>query len=62
MGGASVPSNGPYVNNLNKPWKHTGMDMCWRKHYSKGVIDNKHLNPCGDRNREGGKTEMWGTA
>lgn len=55
-GGTSVPSNGPDVNNLNKPWKHTGMDMCccWRKHYS-GVIENKtqqHLNPRGDRNRE----------
>lgn len=56
-GGTSVPSNGPDVNNLNKPWKHTGMDMCfcWRKHYS-GVIENKNLNPRGDRN---GERETW---
>lgn len=53
----SVLSNGPDVNNLNKLWKCTGTDMCWRKHYEE-VIENKpqqHLNPHGDRNREGQK-------
>lgn len=55
-GVASVPSNGPDVNNLNRLWKHTRMDMCccccWKKHYSEVMETKQHLNPCGDQNRE----------